>query len=115
MGWPLLTVETETNGDSKSTNELGPSLVGSLGYSCRKDFCPALAGLVGPLQNTVLLTVHCFDPFVPIAQQAGQAAALGRLSLIMRLYDWYYALCIPFIPHFCLSHRKKEKNGFFLQ
>ncbi len=24
-GWPLLTVETEVNGDSKSTNERGPS------------------------------------------------------------------------------------------
>ncbi len=23
-GWPLLTVETEVNGDSKSTNERGP-------------------------------------------------------------------------------------------
>jgi hypothetical protein len=29
-GWPLLTVETEVNGDSKSTNERGRSL-GSLG------------------------------------------------------------------------------------
>ncbi len=27
-GRPLLTVETEVNGDSKSTNERGPSLVG---------------------------------------------------------------------------------------
>ncbi len=27
-GWPLLTFETELNGDSKSTNERGPSLVG---------------------------------------------------------------------------------------
>ncbi len=34
-GWPLLTVETEVNGDSKSTNERGPSLVGSMGLSCR--------------------------------------------------------------------------------
>ncbi len=33
-GWPLLTVETEANGESKSTNESGPpSLVGSLGSS----------------------------------------------------------------------------------
>ncbi len=30
-GWPLLTVEIETNGESKSTYERGPSLVGSLG------------------------------------------------------------------------------------
>ncbi len=33
--WPLLTVETEVNGDSGSTYEIGPSLVGSLGLSCR--------------------------------------------------------------------------------
>ncbi len=35
MGWPLLTVETELIGDSKNTNERGPSLVGSLGLSAR--------------------------------------------------------------------------------
>ncbi len=34
-GWPLLTVETEVNGDSKRTNEKGPFLVNSLGLSCR--------------------------------------------------------------------------------
>jgi hypothetical protein len=50
-GWHLLTVETEANGDSWTTNELCPSLVGSLGLSCRyKRFCHALAGLVGPIQ-----------------------------------------------------------------
>jgi hypothetical protein len=27
-GWPLLTVEIEVNGDSKSTNERGPSFLG---------------------------------------------------------------------------------------
>jgi hypothetical protein len=42
-GWPLLTVETDVNGDSKSTNERGSrgsSLVGSLSSSVR-DFYPA--------------------------------------------------------------------------
>ncbi len=34
-GWPLLTVETEVNGDSKSTNERGSSLDGSLCLSCQ--------------------------------------------------------------------------------
>jgi hypothetical protein len=33
-GWPLVTVEIEANGDSKSTNDRGPSLVGSLDSSC---------------------------------------------------------------------------------
>ncbi len=28
MGGPLLTVETEVNGESKSTKERGPSLIG---------------------------------------------------------------------------------------
>jgi hypothetical protein len=34
-GWPLLSVETEAHGDSRSTHERGPSLVGSLGSLCR--------------------------------------------------------------------------------
>jgi hypothetical protein len=34
-GVALLIFETEVNGDSKSTNERGPFLVGSLGLSCR--------------------------------------------------------------------------------
>ncbi len=34
-GWPLLTVESEVNGDSKRTNQKGHFLVGSLDSSCR--------------------------------------------------------------------------------
>jgi hypothetical protein len=89
-GWPLLTVETEVNGDSKCTNERGPFLVGSLGLSCRhKKFLfliSALAALVGPVQNVFFLTVHYFNAFVLAAQQAGQAAVLGRLSLSVCLW-----------------------------
>ncbi len=67
-GWPLLTVETEVNGDSKSTNERGPSLVGSLELSCgTRDFCPALAALVFLVQNIFFLTAHYFNSFVPIS------------------------------------------------
>ncbi len=33
--WPLLTVETEVNGDSKTKTDRVPSLVGSLRSSCR--------------------------------------------------------------------------------
>ncbi len=46
-----------------------------------RDFCPALAALVGTVQNIFFLTVHYFNLFVPIAQQPGQAVVLGRLSL----------------------------------
>ncbi len=63
---PLLTVETDVNGDSKITNERGPSL----------------AALVGPVQNIVILAVHYFN-FVPIAHMLGRqpcwvACLLGK-------------------------------------
>ncbi len=73
---PLLTVETEVNGDSKSTNKRGPSLVACL--ACRAgtiDFCSALAAQGGPIQYNFFLTVHFFNSFAPIVQQAMQAAA----------------------------------------
>ncbi len=51
-GWPLLSVETEAHGESRSTHERGPSLVGSLGSLCRtRDFWPALDAQIGPVQN----------------------------------------------------------------
>jgi hypothetical protein len=79
-------------------------LVGSLGLSCwYKRFCSALATLVGPVQNTYFLTVHYFNSFVPIAQQAGQAAVLGCLSLSMCLWEQAPGLMLIslqfFLPH----------------
>jgi hypothetical protein len=46
-------------------------------------FLSAFEALIGLVQNIFSLTlpVHYFHSFVPIAQQAGQAAVLGRLSL----------------------------------
>ncbi len=91
-GWPLLTVETEVNRDSKCTNEKGLSLVGSLCLSCRIQdiFSSVLAGSVvlscrymrfffslGQVQNIFFLTVNFFN------------SVLGRLSLCM---------CLWFIP-----------------
>jgi hypothetical protein len=52
----------------------------------KRDFCSALAALVGPIQNIFYLTVRYFNFFVSIAKQAGQAAVLGRLSL--RMFLW---------------------------
>ncbi len=46
-----------------------------------RDFCPALAALVGPVQKIFFLAVHYFKSFFPIAQQAGQAVVPCRLSL----------------------------------
>jgi hypothetical protein len=48
-GWPLLTIEAEVNGDSGSTYERDPSLIGFWACSAGTgDLCPALAALVGP-------------------------------------------------------------------
>jgi hypothetical protein len=94
-GWPMLTVETEVNGDLKSANERGPSMVGSLGL-CRHKRC--LFGLsytgVGltVVQKNFSLAVHYIYSFVPIAQQAGQAAVLDRLSLCMCFWMHQYFL-----------------------
>jgi hypothetical protein len=83
------TVETEVNGESKRTNERSSFVVGLSGlYSAgTRDFYSALAGLVGPVQNIFFLTVHYFSSFVPIAQQAGQVAVLGRLSFSVCLWS----------------------------
>jgi len=60
-------------------------------WACRagtRDFCSALAALVGPVQNIFSLAVYYFNiPLSLIAQQAGKVAVLGRLSLSMCL--WY--------------------------
>jgi hypothetical protein len=49
-GWPLLTLETEANGDSESTNKKG-FFLRWVPRAGTRDFCPALAALVGPVQN----------------------------------------------------------------
>ncbi len=51
-----------------------------------KDFYPALAALVGPVQN--IFPYYFFNKFVPIAQQAGLAVVQGRLSLNVCL--WFF-------------------------
>jgi hypothetical protein len=47
VGWPLLTVETEANGDTRSTYDRGPSLVFGLVLPVQEIFA-LLAALVGP-------------------------------------------------------------------
>ena len=52
-------------------------------WACRagtRDFCSALADLVGPL-NPPPPTVHNLDSFVPCIAQQAEQARLGRLSM----------------------------------
>ncbi len=78
MGWPLLTVETEVNGDSKSTNDWLVRLACRAGTKIF--FLPWL------LYSRPSTKYFFPSPCVPIAQQAGQAVVLGRLSLSMCLW-----------------------------
>ncbi len=81
-GWPLLTDETEVNGDSKSTNERGPSLVGSLGLSCQYKILFSCLGCSSrPSTKYFFLAVYYFNSFVPIDPLPGQAVVLCRLSI----------------------------------
>jgi hypothetical protein len=66
--------------------EVLPWLVCWACRACIRYFRPAKAALVGP-PNTkyFFFTVPFFNLFVPIAQQAGQAVLLGRLSPCMCL------------------------------
>ncbi len=70
----MLNVEIEADGDSCSTYERGPSLVGLLGSSHAGtiDFCPALTDLVSRVQNIIFLTAYFFTLLAPIDHQPGQ-------------------------------------------
>jgi hypothetical protein len=72
----LLTVETEANGDSKSTNERGPSLVVRWDFHVgARDFCPALAALVGPV-----LKIFFFSLYTISIHLSPSPSKLGRQS-----------------------------------
>jgi hypothetical protein len=66
--------------------EVLPSLIFWACGAGTRDFCSALAALVGPVQ-IFFLVVHIFNSFVPITQQAGKAAMLGHLSLSLCLWS----------------------------
>jgi hypothetical protein len=88
VGRPLLNVETGVNGDSKSTNERGPSLVGSLGLSCRFNrFVFSLAS-VRPVQNIFFLTsIFPHRPTIWAGSQAGSPVFwYVSLNLMLRKY-----------------------------
>jgi hypothetical protein len=81
--WPLLTVETEVNGDSKRVQIEGV-LPWLAGWACRagtRDFLSCLGCSRRLSTKYFFLTVHYFISFVPIAHQPGQAVVLGHLPV----------------------------------
>ncbi len=107
--WLLLTVETEVNGDSRSTNDrVPPWLVRWARRAVIRDVCFALAALVGPVQPNFFLTVHYFNSCVPIAQQAGQQSCLVACLLLLVSVSGYLSqanLTWPDGPFNCRPHK----------
>ncbi len=86
-GGRLPTVETEVHGDSKSTNERGPSLVGSVGFSCW--YTRFLFYLGCSSRPSFFLTVHYWS-LSPLPSKLGRQPC------------WVSCLlgCVSGYPHF---------------
>ncbi len=83
--WPLLTVETEVNGDSRvQMKGVLPWLVCGARHSGTRDFYPALAALVTSVQN-IFPHSRLFQFMCP-HRTSGQAVVQGRLSLNVCLW-----------------------------
>jgi hypothetical protein len=99
-GWPLLTVETKVNGDSKSTNEKGPSLVGRLASRAGiRDICSALAALIAQVQNSFSSQYEYTIPF-PLLPSL---CKLGRGSRAGLPFSLYVSLFLPSLSLSLLS------------
>ncbi len=82
-GWPLLIVETEVNGESKSTMKgVLPWLVRWAYRAGIRNFCSALPFLVGPVQNIFFLTVHSTIPLSPSPSNLGRQSCWVACFLV---------------------------------
>ncbi len=74
----------------------------SVGSSCQyiRDFCVALAALVGPVQNIFFLTVHNFNSFVPMCPASWEGSRAGS--------PVSYPMCVsgPPLPPISPHHQK---------
>jgi hypothetical protein len=70
-----------------------------------RDFYPALAALVSPVQNFIFFTVNYFNLCVLIAQQPGQAVVQGRLSL--NVCPFCYSVAIGYQAQFAVESRRR--------
>ncbi len=86
--WPLLTAETEANGDSWCTYERKHSVFGSMGLTCPYNrFLSCFDSSCRPsTKYFFFLHRSLFHFIVPIAQKAGQAVVPRRLSLNISLW-----------------------------
>ncbi len=121
-GGPSWLLKLKWMGTQRVQMKGDPSLVGSLGLSCRyKRFLFCLGWSSRRSTTKFFLTVHYFYLSVPNAQQAGQAAVLGRLSLTMCLWcqslSWSWWWRCPDFLHFLArtSNLRTAKPGWDFQ
>ncbi len=84
-GWPLPIVETETNRGLQEYIWKGTFLGWLFSWArcaSTREFCPALATLVGPIQN---IFSSLYIVFFPIVQQAGQFSSCYFTNLFLRM------------------------------
>jgi hypothetical protein len=104
-GWPLPTVETEVNGDSKSTNERGPSyrLVRCTCRAGKRDYC--VPWLLWSAQYKMFFS----SPYTILILLSSSLSRLGRQSC------WVACLlvCISglFCIHVVLKNADEKKNA----
>jgi hypothetical protein len=97
-GWPLLTVETEMKRDSKSTKARKRSFTWSVRWACyagTRDFCSALAALVGLAQNIFSSPYIISIPLSPSPSKLGrQPCWVACLSMCLWKEPWSSSICI---------------------
>jgi hypothetical protein len=82
----------------------------------RRYFCPAMAALVGPVEDIFFFVVHYFNSFFSIAQQAWQAVMQSRLSLKVCLgfYLRYFRDCSFFLADSIIERYCENRMSFRL-
>ncbi len=86
-GWPLLTVKTQVNGDSRV--QMKGVLPWLVCWACRagiRDFCSAPVALVGPVQNMF------FSPYTVSIPLSTSPSKLGRQP------RWVACLLVQYVP-----------------
>ncbi len=113
-GGPCWLVETGVNGDSNNTNErVVYWLVRWACHAGTRDFCHALAALVGPLQNIFFLTVDYLNSFVLIASMlCRQSCWVAFLSVRLSGFLLIMHTLLFSLGLYCMSSVVKFYNTF---
>ncbi len=104
-GGPLLSVETEVKGDSKSTNDRDPSLVGSFGLVLLVQRFLSYLGCSSQHSTKYFFPRHRLFYFFTLHRlnslQPGQAGVLGRLSLCLWYQLYNTEVILPCRKNYC--------------